>query len=312
MSPYGSSSPSPKAKSGPNPFIALSNTDPSAASYYTTVNQLLNSAAVTEADAYQQYYSYAAAADQEGYTDLARVWREVGRVEHQDHYTHEITLSGLYSGTDDIANLKIAITQAKQAAKAYERWADEAPDGKAAHVLRAIAERQTDAAHLLTQALKSLEGKDGSVPAAPEVEYVQIEASPEPHYSGTFYTDLTGDSDSAMSTASWLWAEYQFMAKVAVSTGQADLGKLLAGLEEQEQQNWNWLSNLAGYVNGIEMNLQVSIASEQSAIDMYTAWATRADQLGNPSTASTFRSILTDEQGHHQTFTTELEQVTNG
>ncbi|NJC66562.1 hypothetical protein HC028_18915 [Planosporangium flavigriseum] len=290
----------------------MANTDPSAASSYTNVNQLLNSAAVTEAAAYQQYYGYAAAADQEGYTDLANVWRTVGQVEHQDHYTHEITLSGLYSGSDNIANLRIAILQAQEAAKAYERWAGEAPDHEAAHVLRKVAERQTVAADLLTQALDALQGQDGSVPAAPEIEYYQVKVSPEPHYSGTFFTELTGASNSALAAASWQWAEYQWMAKVAVSTGQADLGKLLSALEIQEQQNWNWLSNLAGYVNGVQLNLQESIASEQGAIDMYTAWATRSDQLGNPSVASTFRSITTDEQGHHQTFTTELAQVQSG
>jgi len=45
---------------------------------------------------------------------------------------------------------------------------------------------------------------------------------------------------------------------------------------------------------------------------MYSAWATRADQLGNPSVASDLRSYEVDEEGHHKTFTTELEQLGSG
>jgi rubrerythrin len=293
-----------------SPYPPLSDTSPSAAPGYTSVNQLLNSAAVTEAAAYMQYWGYAAGADQRGRTDLANVWRSVAKVEHQDHYIHEITLSVLYSGTDNIANLQIAVTQAPQAAKADEGWMDKAPKGSAAaFVLGIVAARERAAARLLTQALNALQGQGGSVPAAPPVQYVAVKVSPKPHYSGDFYNDLTGDSNSAVAVAAWQWAEYQWMAKVAVSTGHADLGALLSGLEALEAQNWIELSNVAGYVNGIRMNLQSSIASEQEAIDMYAAWASRADHLCDPSVASVFRSVEGDEQGHHQTFTTELEKL---
>jgi rubrerythrin len=319
-SPSGSERPNPRSTAltpqaapatpspSPSSYAALLSSDPSAASTYTTVNQLLNSAAVTEANAYLQYYAYADAADQAGYTDLANVWRTVGQVEHQDHFTHEITLSGFYSGTDNIANLKIAIMQAQQAAKAYKGFAVDSPDCNAADVLRRLAKFETTAADLLTQALNALQGGDGSVPAAPQVEQVPVEVSPAPHYTGTFYNDLTGASDSALAVASWQWAQYQWISKVAVSTGQANLGALLTALELQEAQNYTEISNLAGFVNSIDMNLQESINSEQGAIDMYAAWAPRAQQLGNESIATTFSSIEIDEKGHHQTFTTELEQ----
>ena len=118
------------------------------------------------------------------------------------------------------------------------------------------------------------------MPAAPAVKQVQVRVSAKPYYSDTFYNDLTSGSDSALETAAWNWAEYQFDAKTAVDTGQADLAALLSGLEAQEVQNWTGLSNVAGYMNSNAMNLQASIASEQGAIDMYTQYAAEA-QMGN-------------------------------
>jgi rubrerythrin len=275
-----------------------------------SANQLLISAARTETDAYAQYYGYAAAAGQSGQAALAGVWRTVGEVEHQDHWTHEITLAGLYSSSDNIANLKLAITQARQAATADNGWAARAPRGSAAdRELRTVAARETADARLLTQALNALQGKGGPVPAAPPARHVQVKVSAAPHYSGTFYSDLTGDSNSAIETAAWNWAEYQFDTKTAVDTHQANLAKLLSGLEAQETQNWTGLSNVAGYVNGIAMNLRTSIASEQAAINMYAQYANEAQRAGNTSVASTFRSIMGDEKGHHQTFSAELQQL---
>jgi rubrerythrin len=275
-----------------------------------SVKQLLISAAKTETAAYQQYYGYAAGADESGRTALAGVWRRVGQVEHQDHWTHEITLAGLYSGSDNVANLKLAITQARQAATAGKGWAARAPKGSAAaRELRTVAARETADARLLTQALNALRGKGGPVPAVPPVRQVQVRVSAAPHYSGTFYNDLTGGSDSALETAAWNWAEYQFDAKTAVDTGHANLAALLSGLAAQEMQNWTGLSNVAGYVNGIAMNLRASIASEQGAINMYAQYAKEAQRAGNTSVASTFRSIMGDEKGHHQTFSAELQQL---
>jgi rubrerythrin len=283
------------------------------ASAPTSVNQLLISAAQTESDAYMQYQTYAAAADKRGQPALADVWRTVGEVEHQDHWTHEITLAGLYSGTDNVANLQLAIKQAQQAATADQGWAAQAPPGSAAaRELLTVAARENAAANLLTQALNAVQGKGGSVPAAPAVQPIQVEASAQPNYSGAFYNDLTGASNSALEIAAWNWAQYQFDAKTAVDTRQANLAQLLSGLEAQEVQNFTELSNVAGYANSTAMNLQASIASEQGAIDMYGQYAPQAKQAGNPTVANTFRSIMGDEQGHHQTFTTELQQLNSG
>jgi rubrerythrin len=305
LAALGISAPVALATSAPSP-------SPSASSSPTSVNQLLISAAKTESAAYQQYYAYAAGADKSGQSGLAGVWRTVGQVEHQDHWTHEVTLANLYSGSDNIANLKLAITQARQAATADEGWAAQAPkNSAAARELRAVAARETYAAGLLTQALSALQGH-GSVPAAPRVRQVQVKVTKAPNYSGTFYTDLTSGSDSALEVAAWNWAEYQFDAKTAVDTGQAGLAALLSGLEAQEVQSWTEISNIAGYVNSNAMNLQASITSEQGAIDMYTQYAAKAQQLGDTTVASTFTSIKGDEEGHHQTFSTELQQLNGG
>jgi rubrerythrin len=280
-----------------------------------SVNQLLISAAKTESAAYMQYYyGYAAGAGMSGQTALADVWRSVGQVEHQDHWNHEITLARLYSGSNNVANLQLAITQARQAATADAGWAARVPRGSvAARELLTVAARETADARLLTQALNALRGKGGSVPAAPAVRQVQVEVSAAPHYSGTFYNnDLTGASNSALETAAWNWAEYQYDSKTAVDTRQANLAALLSGLEAQEVQNWTGLSNVAGYVNSNAMNLRASIASEQGAINMYAQYATEAQRAGNTSVASIFRSIMGDEEGHHQTFSTELQHLNRG
>jgi rubrerythrin len=272
---------------------------------------LLISAAKTEADAFMQYDTYADAAV--GHPNLVRVWRAVGEVEHQDHWTHEITLANLYSGTDNIANLRTAIDQAKQAASADRNLAAKAPKRSAAAAqLKTVAGREAADARLLARALAALQG-NGGMPAAPAVTTVPIRVSPKPRYSGTLYHDLTDAFDSALERAAWNWAEYQFMAKVAVSTGQARLGAIFAALEDQERyQNWAVLSNAAGYANGIVTNLKTSIASEQGAIDMYGQYAPQAQSAGDSSVASAFLSIRGDEMGHKQTFTTELNQLRRG
>src|SRR5437764_9103523 len=95
--------------SAPVALAACTSSSPSPpASAPTSVNPLVISAAQTESAAYLQYQTYAAAADKSGQPALADVWRTVGEVEHQDHWTHEVTLAGLYSGTDNVANLQLA------------------------------------------------------------------------------------------------------------------------------------------------------------------------------------------------------------
>jgi rubrerythrin len=296
----------PVAQAAPTPTSSAS-----ASPTTRSVSQQLEiSAAKTESDAYLQYVGYADGAPNSGRPDLARVWQSTGQVEHQDHWTHLVTLAGLYSGSDNIANLQTAITQAQQAANASTSWAAKAPKGSAAAAnLRTVAARETADASLLRQALTAEQGK-GTVPSAPSIHTVPIQVTAAPHYSGTFYNDLTGDSNSALETAAWNWAQYQYDAKTAVDTGRAKLAALFSGLAAQEQyENWNGLSNAAGYVNSDASNLKASIASEQGAINMYTQYADNAQKAGDMTTAGVFHSIRGDEMGHHQTFTTELQQL---
>jgi rubrerythrin len=277
----------------------------------SVASQLLVSAAKTESAAYQQYYAYAQAAVANRQPPLAGVWHAVAQVEHQDHWTHEQTLGNFYSGSNNLANLQTAITQAAQTASQDTSWAAQAPSGSAAaNQLEATAARERADAGLLTQALASLRGK-GTMPAPPQLTTVQIQASPKPHYSGAFYNDLTGAANSALEAAAWNWAEYQWDAKTAVDTGQANLAQLFSALEAQEQyENYSTVSNVAGYVSGSAANLETSIASEQGAINMYTQYAAKAQKAGDPSLARVFLSIRGDEMGHHQTFTAELHELT--
>jgi rubrerythrin len=271
---------------------------------------LLISAAKTEADAYMQYATYADVAVRSRRPNLANVWRTVGEVEHQDHWTHEITLANLYSGSDNIGNLRIAIAQAKQAASADSNLAAKAPRRSVVAVeLKTVARREASDARLLSRALAALQGH-GGMPAAPAVTTVPITVSARPRYSGAFYDKLTGAFNSALERAAWNWAEYQFLAKTAVDTGSARLAQLFGALEAQERyESWPGLSNAAGYANGIVTNLKTSIASEQGAIGMYGQYAPQAISAGDSGVASVFLSIRGDEMGHHQTFTAELNQL---
>ena len=263
-------------------------------------------AARTESAAFQQYYAYATAADRSGHPELAGAWQTVGTVEYYDHWMGDTALAGKYQSTNNATNLKVAISQARQTATADLAFAAKAPKGSpAAGVLRTLAARETADARLLQQAL------NGSVPPAPAVTTVSIRVSARPHFSGSFYNDLTGGANSALSDAALNWGEYQFFARNAVNSGQPKLAQLLSGLEAQEMnQNWPAISNVAGYVNGNAANLRTSIASEQGAIQMYTKFAAEATKAGDPSAARMFTGVRSDEMGHHQTFTTELQQLT--
>jgi rubrerythrin len=262
-------------------------------------------AARTESAAFQQYSGYATAADDSGRPELAGVWRTVATVEYYDHWMADTALAGQYQSGDNTTNLRVAISQATQTASADSALAAKAPTGSpVAGVLRAVAARETADATLLQQAL------NGSVPAAPAVMSVPVHPSAKPLYSGSFYSGLTGDANSALSDAALNWGEYQYFARNAVNTGQAKLAQLFSGLEAQEMgQNWPAISNAAGYVNGDATNLSTSIASETGAIQMYATFASQAKKAGDASAASLFTEVQGDETGHHGTFTTELKQL---
>jgi rubrerythrin len=261
-------------------------------------------AARTESAAYQQYYGYAAAANQSGQMGLANVWRTVGQVEHQDHWVNDIAMAGMYQSTNMDTNLKVAIDQAEQTARNDRAYAAMNPSSAAAGVLRAVAGWETYDAQLLAQALA------GDVPSAPPVRTISIQASAMPYYSGSFYNDLTGDAHSGLSDAALNWAEYQRFAHVAADTGHAHLATLFSGLEAQERnQNWPAISNVAGYVNDNATNLRTSIASEEGAIQMYNKFATQAQRAGDPADAKRFLSKGADETGHRQTFMAELRHL---
>ena len=277
----------------------------------TTVNQMLVYAANTESAAFLQYNAYADGADTngpKGETDVGNVWRTVAEVEHQDHWTHEVTLASIYSGSDNVANLQTAIDQAQQAAANFDQYSQCVPAGsKAQKLLNSVSAEERSNASLLGQALTAVQ-TGGTIPEAPRFKSENVKVTPRPRYSGDAYTVLTGGINSALADSAWLWAEYQFMAKTAVDTGNAHLAALLSGLEgEEAQSNWVQVSNEAGYVNDVKSNLQASIQSEIGAQQMYTGFANQAMALGDTATAQIFESIRGDEAGHQHTFTTEYD-----
>ncbi len=54
--------------------------------------------------------------------------------------------------------------------------------------------------------------------------------------------------------------------------------------------------------------LQIDVKAEEGAIALYRKIIALADKEGDVVTRKLFESILTDEEGHHNTFTTLLEK----
>ena len=57
----------------------------------------------------------------------------------------------------------------------------------------------------------------------------------------------------------------------------------------------------------VEEMLKLDVKAEEGAIQMYRGILKRAQEEGDSTTHRLFRSILADEEGHHDTFTSFLE-----
>jgi rubrerythrin len=283
--------PASAAPAGMAPTISTSSTQRSVA-------QMLVHAARTEASAALQYNAYGAASAASGQPALARVMRVIGDTEYHDHWAREVSMANLYSSSDNVANLRSAVTLAQQAARANDALAMRAPRGSTAQrALLAVADRQRADVRLLTKALAALQGR-GTVPAAPRVRAVPTGVASSAHYTGALYSDLTNDATSALARSAWNWAAYQWFAHIAGDTGQARLTALLSGLADQERYlNWAELSNAAGYVHGNAANLRTLVGAEQGATRMSAEYAARAGRAGNRVVAEALRDIGRDELG---------------
>jgi hypothetical protein len=266
----------------------------------------LTYSARTEAAAHLQYDGYASVLSADR-APMAGVWRTIGRVEHEDHWGHTMDLLKTFNN-DPAHDVQVAITAYRQTVNDERASLSRAPKGADVSALRAVADRHKRNLGLLQQALSALRGS-GKIPAAPTVHTVTINESSKPKFTGAFYTkDLTGSAGSALADTAWNAMTNDRVARTAVDNGQATLGRLLSGLQAQEEkQNWPSLSNMAGYVGSESANLRNSVAGEQEAINMYGQFATTA--AGDPATASAFKEYRADEQGHLKVFSYELQHV---
>ncbi len=267
--------------------------------------QNLTYAARTEAAAHAQYEGYASVLS--AGRAPAKQWRTIGQVESEDHWGHTMELLKTFDN-DPIHDVQVAITAYRQTVNAERAILTRAPKDADVSGLRAVADRHEKNLGLLDRALSALRGS-GTMPSAPKVDTVTIETSTKPKFTGAFYTkDLTGPADSALADTAWNARVNERVARTAVDNGQATLGRLMAGLQRQEErQNWPSLANMAGYVGGVSANLKESIAGEKGAITMYGQFAAKA--AGDPTAATAFKEYAADEQGHLKTFSYELDHV---
>ena len=60
---------------------------------------------------------------------------------------------------------------------------------------------------------------------------------------------------------------------------------------------------------GLEQQIRQDMADEEGAIEHYRAICMKAREEGDIVTEQLFRSILADEEGHHDTFQSLLEEI---
>ncbi len=265
----------------------------------------LTYSARTEAAAHAQYEGYASVLS--GHAPTGALWRTIGRVESQDHWGHTMELLKTFDN-DPLHDVQVAIAAYQQTVGDERAILARAPGGADVSSLRAVADRHKKDLGLLDRALSALRGS-GTMPNAPKVHAVAVGTSAKPKFEGAFYTrDLTGPAGSALADTAWNASVNDRVARTAVDNGQATLGRLMTGLQRQEEhQNWPSLANMAGYVGDVSANLRESIAGEKGAITMYGQFAAKA--AGDPAVASALKEYAADEQGHLKTFSYELDHV---
>jgi bacterioferritin len=61
--------------------------------------------------------------------------------------------------------------------------------------------------------------------------------------------------------------------------------------------------------NSLKEMLEQDVKDEENAIEMYKKIIALAEKEGDTTTAEIFRDILEDEEGHHDTFSSLLEEL---
>lgn len=197
-----------------------------------------------------------------------------------------------------------------EATSMYPTYAEEARqdgDKAAARLFTEIAADEAEHSRLLASALKAESTGEGTVPAPPQVDAVQVPAGLPKVSSARTRANL----EDAMHGEGMANAAYTLYARHARETGDKRLAKLFAGLAKVElREHFAAEARLDGLVSDTAANLRTSIAGETyEARVMYPAFARRAAKAGDTQAADLFSEIAGDEAGHAEDFRHALRHL---
>lgn len=259
-----------------------------------------------EAFANASYRLYAAQAERENLPSVARLFERTADVELGEHFKEEAALSGLAGS--DAANLRAAMAgETYESQKMYPGFAQQAKaggDGRAAARFSEIARDEGTHARAFGAALRAAESGQGSVPAPPKAEAVQVpQGAPEVRAQQT-----KSDLDTAMHGEALAYAKYQQYAEHAKDPAIAKLFRGNADVELHE--HFADEAKLAGLVGSTHDNLTKAIAGERyESQTMYPTFAKRAKAAGDSQVAERFSHNAEDEAGHARAFQQALDQL---
>jgi rubrerythrin len=255
-----------------------------------------------EAFANVSYRLYAEQARREGLASVADLFERTAKTELDEHFREAAAMSGLVG--DDAANLQAAMSgEGYEATTMYPRFAREAKadgDSDAAERFSEIARDEATHRNAFDTARRVVQTDQGTVPAAPDVEPVQVPAGPSKVHAERTKANI----DTAMHGEAEAYAKYTVWGKRAADKGNAGVGRLFDGNAAVErQEHFAEEAELAGFVGTTRENLTKAIAGEKyESTTMYPTFAQRAKAARDTEAARTFSHTATDEAGHARDF----------
>lgn len=252
-----------------------------------------------EAFAHASYRLYADQARREGLASVARLFERAAGVELNEHFRRGAALSGMPAG--DAADLRDAIAgEDYESQTMYPEFARQAKaDGEAAAAERFTEVARDEGTHgkAFRTALKVVESGQGSVPAPPDVEPVQVPAGPPKVKAQRTKTNL----DTSMHGEALAYAKYRLYGDHA---DHPAVGRLFHGTADVERhEHFAEEAKLSGLVGTTHANLTTAIAGERyESQTMYPTFAERARTVGDTEASRVFAHNAEDEAGHARAF----------
>jgi rubrerythrin len=261
-----------------------------------------------EAFAHASYRLYAEQARREGLGSVARLFDRAAGEELNDHFRKAAALSGLPAG--DAADLRDAIAgedyESQTMYPGFARQAKADGDAAAAERFAEVAQDEGKHGQAFRTALGVVESGQGSVPAPPGVEPVQVPAGPPEVKAQRTKTNL----DTSLHGEALAYAKYRLYGDHA---DHPAVGRLFRGTADVERhEHFAEHAKLSGLVGSTHANLTTAIAGERyESQTMYPTFAERAKAVGDTEASRVFTHNAEDEAGHARAFEKAREDLAN-